>query len=424
MELSKNLPDINDKILSWAKVSCLNHIGFATKTRVVCMDCGQKFPSELVNRKRAVCPHCGSKLKIAYSKCYTNTQHVYVAMAEINGEFQLIRNFEIDAKYKSGEPPFIIIKEILQHWILPDGTREVVSRNHCTRWYMDIWHGGLEIRNKKLKSRYDVYPEKFHPDSKFTSDCKRYGIGTKLQRITFLEAITNIPYNHKLETLLKAKQYHLLSYFINSSRGLDALWGSIKICLRNNYNVVNPQMWNDYIKLLEHYNKDLHNAYYVCPSNLKSAHDKYVKKRNKEYAVLERERTIRLRERENERRKKLIENMEANNIKYLHEKGKFFDIQFSDDLITVCVLKSIGEFREEGNNMHHCVFSNEYYNLQESLILSARIEDKPIETIEVDLTSLKISQCMGAHNQNTKYHDRIVSLVNRNIHLIRQKIAS
>lgn len=35
-------------------------------------------------------------------------------------------------------------------------------------------------------------------------------------------------------------------------------------------------MWFDYLKLLEHYRKDLHNAHYVCPKNLKKAHDLYV----------------------------------------------------------------------------------------------------------------------------------------------------
>ena len=58
IRLSETLPDIEDKILSWAKVDCLEHRGYATKKKVVCMDCGQTFSPDLVKRKRAVCPHC------------------------------------------------------------------------------------------------------------------------------------------------------------------------------------------------------------------------------------------------------------------------------------------------------------------------------------------------------------------------------
>ncbi len=61
---SQQLYKIDNDILSWAKKDILEHKGFATKTRVICMDCGESFSPELVSRKRAVCPHCNTKLKI------------------------------------------------------------------------------------------------------------------------------------------------------------------------------------------------------------------------------------------------------------------------------------------------------------------------------------------------------------------------
>ena len=60
IENSQWLRDIDNKILSWAKKDILEHKGFATKTRVICMDCGNSFPPELVSRKRAVCPQCNT----------------------------------------------------------------------------------------------------------------------------------------------------------------------------------------------------------------------------------------------------------------------------------------------------------------------------------------------------------------------------
>ena len=53
--------------------------------------------------------------------------------------------------------------------------------------------------------------------------------------------------------------------------------------------------------------------------------------------------------------------------------------------------------------------------------MTAHIGKKHIETIEIDLQRLIISQSHGAYNQNTKYHDRIVSLVQRNLHKIARR---
>lgn len=46
---------------------------------------------------------------------------------------------------------------------------------------------------------------------------------------------------------------------------------------------------------------------------------------------------------------------------YIKEKSKFFDIKLSDGKIVVIPLKSLEEFQQEGEIMHHCVFTNEYF---------------------------------------------------------------
>ena len=43
------------------------------------------------------------------------------------------------------------------------------------------------------------------------------------------------------------------------------------------------------------------------------------------------------------------------------------------------------EYIEEGQALHHCIFTNEYHLKEKTLILSASIDDKPIETIELSL---------------------------------------
>lgn len=88
------------------------------------------------------------------------------------------------------------------------------------------------------------------------------------------------------------------------------------------------------------------------------------------------------------------------------------------------MLESVAEIAEEGTLMHHCVYANAYYRKENSLILSATIDGKRIETVEVDLERLCVVQSRGLCNKNTEYHERIVNLVNSNMNLIRKQISA
>ena len=142
------------------------------------------------------------------------------------------------------------------------------------------------------------------------------------------------------------------------------------------------------------------------PMSMKSLLPVMVAKRN-----LQRER-----ERTEQQRQKAIED-EKN---YLKAKGIFFGLVFSDSLICIKVIESVEEMVEEGRIMHHCVGG--YHNKANSLILSATIDGKRIETIEVSLKTLKVVQSRGVCNSNTEYHDRIIRLVEDNAGLIRQRM--
>lgn len=70
--------------------------------------------------------------------------------------------------------------------------------------------------------------------------------------------------------------------------------------------------------------------------------------------------------------------------------------------------------------MHHCVYRMKYYKKPESLILSARDkEGKRLETVEVSLKTFKVVQSRGLQNNSTRAHDEIISLVEKNMNLIR-----
>jgi DNA-directed RNA polymerase subunit RPC12/RpoP len=412
---SQELHRLNHLILPWAVKSCLKHVGYATKNRVICMDCGEKFSSEIVKNKKAKCPNCKTKLEIQKSQSRTFEQKIFVGYAHVVGIYQVVRYFEVSSSKRDLKKANYHCYEILQHWTREDGKTETVARIHTLNGYCDSWSGGtMEIRKdygsySYAGDKYDVYTEHFHPKSEFKPEFEKIGINKNLAGLTFCEAKRIIPSNPQAETLLKAKQYDLLSFTTQSSNSgrISRNWASIKICLRNNYIVKDASMWFDYIDLLRYFNLDLHNSHYVCPADLKEAHDQ----------LMDRKRKIQQREKLEKQREKLLKDQDA----YAKQKGKFFGILFTDGKLKIKTIESVEEFMKEGDTLHHCVFTNEYYKKPEALILSARIDNKPIETIEVSLKNFEIVQSRGYKNKPTEYHDQIINLVRKNIKVIQEK---
>jgi hypothetical protein len=150
--------------------------------------------------------------------------------------------------------------------------------------------------------------------------------------------------------------------------------------------------------LLKEFGKDLFNSKLVCPANLKQAHDFYMNLKSDEKSMSDKE---------------LFE-------KYAKEKGKYFGLVFQENDIKISAIKTLGAFKKEGKALNHCLFKNKYFKKKDSLILSARINNKPIETIEISLSKMEINQCRGLNNEATSYNERILNLVNKNIYKIRR----
>lgn len=413
LRYSKELHSEETKMLKWAKQSVLLHQGFATKSRVVCMDCGERFSPDLVKRKKAVCPHCGSKLSIEQSRKTTLEQREYVAYAQVLHGFQVVRYFEITSHHKVGKPTKYLSWEILQHWIREDGKHETVARNHTVNYYVDSWGGDMEIRKNynrwySSSNKYDVYSESFLPDSVIKRNYTMYGIDRNLAGLTFIEAIDVIPKEPMLETLLKTKQYWLLGYLSSNRWDCKELWPSIKICIRNRYIVKDSQLWKDYIHLLRYFQKDLRNAKYVCPKNLKAEHDRLVEKRRK---IQERERI--------EMKRRRAEEYER---EFKEKKAHLLGVCIVEKDITIKTLDSVQEYLEEGDKLHHCVYTNEYFLKDNTLCLSARVDNQPVETIELNLEKTQIEQCRGAHNQQSPYHQKIIQIMSANLPVIAERL--
>lgn len=185
---------------------------------------------------------------------------------------------------------------------------------------------------------------------------------------------------------------------------MDSYWPSARICIRNGYKIKDAGLWCDYIDFLRFFGKDLHNAKYVCPTDLRAEHDRYMRKKAKLDAQQELEKQL------------------AKEADFKAIKAKFFGLMFSDGQISIRVLESIQEIIAEGKVMKHCVGS--YHSKEDSLILSAMVDGKKTETVEVSISQLRVIQCRGACNNVTPYHDQIVNLVNSKMPLIAERLAA
>lgn len=406
--LAQRLPKISDDQKLWAFENCLEHVAFHTKRKAHCMDCGESFSSNLIKRKSVVCPHCNTILKARETRKRSHRQIEYLALAQVWDDLQVFRYFKIESHHSAGMKVKRHIYEVLLHFIQDDGKREVVARRHATSYWSwsDSWCGPLEIRDRKDQRKYDVMHTKIHPDSYIKSKYTMYGIDQNLKGCTLLEAIQTIPFYPKGETLLKAKQYSLLQFSRSYGYQITRYWDSIKICIRNKKIVQDATLFFDYLDLLSYFKKDLRSPKYLFPKDLKKEHDRLVNKKRE----IERKQEIEAKK----RRAAMQEEF------YKETKGIFFGVEFKEKDFVVKVMDSVEQFVKEGDLLKHCVYVNEYFKKEDSLILSARKKDEVLETIEVDLKEMKVVQARGKNNQPSKYNSDFVRIVSNNLDKIHE----
>lgn len=408
---SGKLRPLSKAQLAWAFRECVSHFAHRLpKGRTTCMDCGHEWVREKATG-HCTCPKCHAKLEVKNTLVRKIRQKAYFTLLDKCGKYQTLRMFLLVVEMEKGCKAHPYALEIGQYWWNDKGKQTLVAIQRILGRYMDTFSfvSPMAIRGDNEVYRhiatFDTYPRYSVIDT-----LQRNGFRSDLQDIESAKLIPALLTDPKVETLLKAGQYDLLRYCLHSSTRLDDYWPSVKICLRNGYTITDGSMWCDTIDLLRRMGKDTRSPKYVCPADLKAEHDKLVEQRNRKE---ERER-LALRRKEAAQYEK----------EYLLQKGKFFGILITDGTLKVRVLESVAEIAEEGTLMHHCVYANAYYRKENSLILSATIDGKRIETVEVDLERLCVVQSRGLCNKNTEYHERIVNLVNSNMNLMRKQISA
>ena len=409
MEQSKHLRPITKQQIKWAFRECISHFAYRLpKGRTVCMDCGHSWVMNK-HRETCTCPHCRAKLQVQTTRARKHKEQHYFTILTTSGNYQVLRMCLLIVGMEKGCKASSYTIEIGQYWWNAQGRKTIVAVQRVLGRYIDTFSycSPMAVRNDNEAYRHISYSQ-IYPKFKATEALRRNGFKNDFHDIAPTVLIPALLSDSRAETLIKAGRTEHLKYFLDNSRAFDACWQSYKVATRNGYDIEDISIWCDYVDMLRRLGKDIHSPKYVCPTDLHREHDR------RQHEL----RRQREREEKEKRRKKAMEDERR-----FHElKSKFFGIRFTDGTIQVHVLESVQEHLEEGTAMHHCVFSNEYYLKENSLILSATIEGRRIETIEVNLDTLKVVQSRGVCNKNTEYHDQIVSLVNANRKLIRQRM--
>lgn len=419
VEASKTLPKLTQKQIEWGYANGIDHVGHRTEKGVMtCTKCGHSWQGSgylVATLTDCNCPHCNTKLKVETTKKRKFDNCYYMTIITAHKGYQVLRSVMLFYSVKVGEAPKYDYSEVMQRWIAPSGKHCTFARLRQTmgNCYIDSWIYGtpLELRSESKNNKfyinvYDkIYTGAIYPRMKLIPELKRTGIKKAFYGQKPIDLFRTLLTDSRAETLMKTGYTKLLKRIMDSGwKNIDKYWQSIRIAIRNGYKINDATLWCDYIDFLRFFGKDLYNAKYVCPKDLKAEHDRYMRKKVKADAQAELEKQL---EKEAE---------------YQAIKAKFFGLIFSDERISIRVLESVQEIIAEGKAMKHCVGS--YHSKEDSLILSATIDGKRIETVEVSISKLKVIQCRGTCNKTTTHHAQIINLVEQNMPLIEKRLAA
>ena len=434
--LCNSLYPIGKKEKNWAYKHSLQYHALYIRKSLYCTECAASWKPKRKPSDRAICPECGKSCQVLTSIRSRESVVSYFAVLDVVDEYQVVRICKVWKYIKNRCVDRWDCREVMQHYITPAGVITTMSLPVNGIGCVDAWDYskpmGIHHNHSSYRAeyRFNLIIDEVYPEMTLLPIFSRNGYAGQVNNIPVHLLLKKLIQSNRIETLLKCQQHEVVRCIVDNSPNenwVDRFWKTIKICIRHNYKIKDFSTWRDYVDLLKHFKKDILNPIYVCPKNLKKEHDILLKKRKKQREIEE----ARRRRQEAERRKTEVERREREIVEfqeaYEAEKGKFFDLCIESSSISIVALKSVEEFKEEGEKLDHCVFENEYYKKRESLILSARLKNnpsEPVETIEVSLKNLSIIQSRGFNNNYSPHHTAIERLIKKNINHIAARVAA
>lgn len=414
VELRSKLPAITEAQIRWGKKHCFPHNAYRCKDEMWCSECGKMWVDVTGQKEGYIkCPYCGERLEVKVSRKTKDNAVSYLTVVTTSGDFQVLRHFYTARYARKDRDTHYFTDEVCQQWITSDN-KEIVIAKAMNMGY----RGWIHTTDMSIKQSGNIYyPHSYdidgyvYPKVNVLPILRRNGLRTSFHGVTPAMLIRGLLGENKYaEMLIKTRQYSMLEFYMYRG-GLSHPW-AVNICNRNGYIIKDGSMYDDYLRLLDYFHLDTHNAHYVCPKNLKKEHDKLVEKKRKIEAKIRAE----------QERKERIERMfrmKQDILSFIKRIQPFLGMEIKDEGIVIRPLESVTQFYQEGKAMHH-VYQNEYYRRKDCLILTAQKNGKRLETVEVNLKTFKIIQSRAVCNGTSDYHDKIIELVNRNMGLIRR----
>lgn len=375
VELSGRLRPLSTPQMQWALNSTINHYGYRLKSGMcTCMKCGHEWLE--TRNGMCLCPECGTQIEIKDTKERVIREKSYFNVITTIEDYQVIRMFLMMVEMRIDTFAF---------------------------------SAPLEIRNDGDAYMY-VSDQWVYPRIKVTDTIKRNGFKNSVHHIHPVTMFQELLTNPKAETLMKANEIGLLRYLCArpaNKSDIDKYWNTIKIAKRNGYKVKDPQMWFDYIKMLERMGRDLNSPSLIAPNDLKVVHDIYVTKVNRQ----------RIKEQREKERQQAIKDK----AKFEELKSRYFGMEMTDGEIEIHSIDTIDDYYKIGDKQSICCGSAKYYLKEDTLTLTAYIGNKQIATIEISLDDYHIIQCRAFANEICEYTQQIAGIINANKNMIAER---
>lgn len=410
VELSGRLRPLTTPQMTWALSNTIKHYGYRLKSGMcTCMKCGHEWLE--TRNGMYLCPECGTRIEIKDTKERVIRDKSYFNVITTMGDYQVVRMFLMMVEMRKGMKASPAYLEVGSYWIDPKGHTIVVGLQRTLGHYIDSFAFGspLEIRRDN-EAFQRISDEWVYPRIKVTDTIKRNGFKGSCHHIHPVTLFQELLTNPKAETLMKANEIELLRYLCIRpayKADIETYWNTVKIANRNGYEVEDAQMWMDYIKMLERCGKDIQSPKYICPANLKEAHDEYVEKVNRQ----------RRKEQQEKERQQAIEDR----AKFEEMKSRYFGLVMTDGEIEIHSIDSIDDYYEIGERNHICCGTAKYFLKEKTLTLTAYIGDKQIATIEISLDDYQILQCRAFANQVCEYTEQIAGIIKVNKKMIAER---
>ncbi len=210
--------------------------------------------------------------------------------------------------------------EACRLWLNAEGKLAVTARARTLGYYVDCFDWASEITLKRPTEVHWLIADTYvYPHYRLLPELKRNGMKGKLPDCHPMKLMKAVLTDSRMETILKSKDLHAVSYFVNRPLELDRCWQSYKVATRHHYRPSDMGLWADTIRLLEfvhrpleldrcwqsykvatrhHYRpsdmglwadtirlleqcgKDICNPKYICPQNLRAEHDYWMNRHN------------------------------------------------------------------------------------------------------------------------------------------------